>query len=101
MQSMELYELFRNRVKELCSGVFLLLYQDPALQNEARLQCINAMCIALKVVISEARQLNLGGEHRCQAGIGSDASSTPPKQVNTFRDCNTDTFTIDGMSHRY
>jgi hypothetical protein len=87
---MELYEIFSNRVNDLCSAICYQLRDDPALQNESYIDSICAMRINLEMVIADAKQSNSGGDH----SITIEQESSPLDGI-------VDDSAVDGLSQRY
>jgi len=98
---MELYGIFSDRVKDLCSVVCHQLREDPALRNESYIEGINAMWINLEMVIADAMQSNSDGDHLHQAYIGSGSSSITVEQESSLLDNILNDPAVDGLSQRY
>jgi hypothetical protein len=98
---MELYGIFSSRVENLCSGVYHQLPQDLILQSESHVEGINAMCIHLEMIISEAKQQNPGEEHGYEACIQSSNSLISLEQQCSRLDGIVDDPAAEGLSHRY
>jgi hypothetical protein len=89
---MELYGIFSDRVKDLCSVVCYQLREDPTLRIERYIEGINAMWINLEMAIADAKQSNSDEDHLHQAWIGS-GSSLLDNILNHSA--------VDGLSQRY
>ncbi len=84
---MELYEIFFKRVKKLCSAVGDLLHQDPACQDEIRLQHIHKMCNGLEAAFLEANQSNIEVEYQHHSVAGPDILSSLEEEGNGPLEC--------------
>lgn len=98
---MKLYELFSNRVKELCSDVRYQMCQDPTLRNTALTERINEVYSNLEAVISGAMQPNLDIQYRRQPFIGPDVSSSRSKQEHASLQGNVSTSTVGEPPQKY
>jgi hypothetical protein len=98
---MGLYEIFSNRVKDLCSAVCHKLHKDPTLQNESYIQSISALWINVEMVIADAKQSNSDGDHWHEAYIGPSSSSFSIEQETSPLDSIVDDSAADGISQRY